>query len=57
MRWLLITRRLIMNNIETRFAYVYLGLCYYKVYLDGEYKFTGTEEDIQDFEDLLEGRL
>ena len=46
-----------MNNIETKFAYVHLGICFYKVYLNGEYKFTGTEEDIRDFEDLLEGRL
>lgn len=43
--------------IETKFAYVHLGICFYKVYLDGEYKFTGTEEDIRDFEDLLENKL
>ena len=43
--------------IETKFAYVYCGLIYYKVFLNGEYKFTGTEEDIEDYKDLLEGRL
>lgn len=43
--------------IETKFAYKYLGIDFYKIYLNGEYKFTGTEEDIRDFEDLLEGRL
>lgn len=46
-----------MNEIETRFAYVYLGICFYKVFLNGEYKFTGTEEDIEDFKDLLKGNL
>ena len=44
-------------NIEIRFAYVYLGIYYYNVFLNGEYKFTGTSEDLRDFEDLLEGKL
>lgn len=43
--------------IETKFAYVHLGITFYKVFRNGEYIFTGTEEDIQDYIDLLEGRL
>lgn len=46
-----------ITMIETRFAYIYLGITFYKVFLNGKYKFTGTEEDLQDFEDLLEGKL
>lgn len=39
--------------IDYEFAYVYCGLVYYKVYKDGEYQFTGTEEDISDYLELL----
>lgn len=39
--------------ITWNFDYVYCGLVYYKVYKDNVYQFTGTEEDINDYLELL----
>lgn len=39
--------------VTYNFAYCYCGLVYYKVYKNDKYVFTGTEEDINDYLELL----
>lgn len=42
--------------IDYIFAYRYCGLIYYKVYKDGIYQFTGTEEDIDDYLEIINSK-
>lgn len=43
-----------MFNVETRYYYTSCGIDYYRVYLDGEFIFVGTLEDVDDYLYILE---